>query len=412
MSTRDHERYWAHAPSEGSTVNHTRMPIYQGGSRWAMLEVSFAPIRMTAIMTALWERPSTRLILAMGVLGFLANMLFLKRVLRHLDPSEVVPARVQTALDVMTNGVLLVDANQRIVLANSAFCRGLNRNSASLLGMPAGALPWEPAEVGGVAAELPWLCALEEGESRTDVPISIRPDGEGERLEFRVSGSPVLDGWNRAKGAIVTFQDVTQLERQRRELEAALTELGKSQDEIRLQNEELELLAKTDSLTGLANRRTFMAWYDEQFEISSANHEPLCCLMVDIDFFKKVNDEHGHAMGDEVICRVADVLRDHRGSTDLAGRYGGEEFCMAYLGVDIAKAVEIAEKIRATIAGPGFARIPVTVSIGVSSTEFGARNPAALLEEADQSLYASKNHGRNRVTRFDEIESLETGANA
>jgi diguanylate cyclase (GGDEF)-like protein len=134
--------------------------------------------------------------------------------------------------------------------------------------------------------------------------------------------------------------------------------------------------------------------------------------MVDIDFFKKVNDEHGHAMGDEVICRVADVLRDHRGSTDIAGRYGGEEFCMAYLGVEITKAVEIAEKIRTTIAAPGFARIPVTVSIGVSSTEFGAKTPSALLEEADQSLYASKNNGRNRVTRFDEIDSLGSGPEA
>lgn len=405
MATRDHDLYWADAPREGSSATHTRMPIFKHGSRWAMLEISFAPLSPRTILATLWHRPSTQLILAMGVLGFFGNLIFVRRILRHLDPSEVIPARVQTALDVMTDGVLLVDSDERIVLANAAFCGRLNRPPASLLGLPASTLGWIPGETASGPVELPWLEAIERSEARADAPVSIMPEDESEPIEFRVSGSPVLDGWSRAKGAIVTFRDVTQLERQRRELEAALVELQKSQDEIRLQNEELELLARTDSLTGLANRRTFMSWYEEQFAISRASGEPLCCMMVDIDFFKKVNDNHGHAMGDEVICRVADVLRENRGATDLSGRYGGEEFCIAYLGIDVAAAVEIAETIRTTIGAPGFARIPVTVSIGVSSTEFGATEPAALIDEADQGLYASKEGGRNRVTRFDAIDA-------
>jgi diguanylate cyclase (GGDEF)-like protein len=403
MATHEHSSVWADAPSEGSSSSHIRMPIFKDGARWATLELGYALLTPRAIATGILARPSTRLISAMAVIGFLANFVFVKRILKHLDPSEVVPTRVQTALDVMADGVLLIDVNERIVLANSAFCEQLNQSPAALLGLPASSLGWQMASNLGHSEELPWLDAIAHGEAREDVPISIVPEGDTEALEYRVSGSPVLDGWSHAKGAIVTFKDVTMLERQRRELEGALTQLEKSQDEIRLQNEELELLAQTDSLTGLANRRTFMAWYDEQLAISRANDEPLSCLMVDIDFFKKVNDDHGHAMGDEVICRVADVLKDHTRSADIAGRYGGEEFCVAFLGLDVEAAMNIAESIRATIAAPGFARIPITVSIGVSSTEFGATTPSALIEEADESLYESKNAGRNRSTRFDEI---------
>ena len=403
MATRNHDRYWLNAPETGSDANHIRMPIYNEGERWAELEVNFQPITPKAFLAELWARPATRLVAAMAVCGFFANLLFVKRILRHLDPSEVVPARVQTALDVMADGVLLVDPEERIVLANAAFCAITNRTPASLIGLPVSILDWEAEGRAASGAELPWVDAIEHGESREDVPLSIQPEASNDRVEFRVSGSPVLDGWNRAKGAIVTFKDVTAMEEQRRELEQTLVELEKSQDEIRLQNEELEQLAQTDPLTGLANRRTFMTWYDEQMAIARADGNPLSCLMVDIDFFKKVNDDHGHAVGDEIICRVADVLKDHTGATDIAGRYGGEEFCVAYLGSDATAATEIAESIRTVIAAPGFARIPVTVSIGVSSTEFGAETPSTLIDEADESLYASKRGGRNRVTRYDKL---------
>lgn len=404
MATRDHDLHWAGAPAEGSSSTHIRMPIFNDGERWAMLEIGFAALTPKTILEEVWARPVVKLIAAMAVLGFFANLLFVKRILRHLDPSEVVPTRVQTALDVMADGVLLVDSDERIVLANTAFCSRLNRAPASLLGLPASSLDWELGQEAIDKGTMPWLDAIAHGETREDVPMSIVPEKESEIVEFRVSGSPVLDGWARSKGAIVTFKDVTQLEHQRRALETTLVELEKSQDEIRLQNEELELLAQTDSLTGIANRRTFMAWYEEQLAISRANNQPLSCLMVDIDFFKKVNDDHGHVMGDEVICRVADVLKDHTRSTDIAGRYGGEEFCVAFLGLDATAAAEVAESIRATVGAPGFARIPVTISIGVSSTEFGATSPGALIEEADEALYASKNGGRNRVTRFDQVE--------
>jgi len=403
MATRDHDRLWLGAPATGSSQSHMRMPIFNGGSPWATLEISFAPVAPKVFWVMLWSKPSTRLTLAMFVLGFFANLLFMKRVLKHLDPSAVVPARVQTALDVMSDGVLLIDDKERIVLVNSSFCERLNRNSASLLGLPASRLDWQIDDRGASKAELPWLEAIDHGQAHNDVKISIVPEGLTEEIVFRVSGSPVLDGWGKAKGAIATFKDVTQLERQQKELEEALCALEKSRDEIRFQYEELEVLASTDVLTGIANRRTLMDRFEDQFKKSHEKQAPLCCLMVDIDHFKKVNDEYGHGVGDEVISRVADALKDHTRSMDIAGRYGGEEFCVVLVGVSPDIAVTVAERIRKTIAAPGFARVPIAVSIGVSSIEFGADSPSQLMEQADQGLYASKNGGRNRVTRYDEI---------
>ena len=376
MATRDHDRLWLGAPATGSSVSHMRMPIFKDGSHWATLEVSFAPMGARAFWAALWGRPSTKLTLAMAVLGFFANLIYMKRVLKHLDPSAVVPARVQTALDVMTDGVLLIDANELIVLVNSSFCERVNQNSASLLGLPASRLDWQVDDRDASKEELPWLHAITHGETQEDVRISIVPEGEDEAIVFRVSGSPVLDGGARSKGAIATFKDVTELERQRKELEEAHCALEKSQDEIRLQYQELEVVSQTDVLTGIANRRTFMDWYEDRFEKSQQLGDPLCCLMVDIDHFKKVNDEHGHAAGDEVISRVADALKDHTRATDIAGRYGGEEFCVALVGVRAEVAVTVAERIRESIAAPGFTSIPISVSIGVSSTEFGAHSPS------------------------------------
>jgi diguanylate cyclase (GGDEF)-like protein len=129
--------------------------------------------------------------------------------------------------------------------------------------------------------------------------------------------------------------------------------------------------------------------------------------MVDIDFFKRVNDEHGHAVGDEVIVRVAEALLAAVRSSDAVCRYGGEEFCIALPVADMAEASMVGERIRAKIDSPGFARVPVTVSVGVASVGLGADSLPELINQADEALYASKEGGRNRVTRWDELHPFE-----
>ena len=125
--------------------------------------------------------------------------------------------------------------------------------------------------------------------------------------------------------------------------------------------------------------------------------------MADIDHFKRVNDEHGHSAGDEVIRLVAQALCAEVGSSEAVCRYGGEEFCVLldFSGIDDAAA--LAKRLRRRIDSPAFARLPVTVSFGVSSRSQGARTLIELINQADEALYASKAGGRNTVTRWDHL---------
>jgi diguanylate cyclase (GGDEF)-like protein/PAS domain S-box-containing protein len=324
----------------------------------------------------------------------------MKRTLHHLDPSAVIPTRVQAALDVMAEGVMLLDEHEHIVLANVALARQLGRSAVSLMGVKASSLGWKLSEDAPPGQAEPWLEAIREERTSTAVAMHLQAK-DGERIFF-VNSSPVLDGFGRSKGAIATFDDVTELQQKSRELERTLSILEKSQDEIRLQNEELHVLATRDPLTGVCNRREYMDAFEAGFAVAKETGKGYACIMADIDFFKKVNDDHGHSMGDDVIKRVAKALGSEVRSSDAVCRYGGEEFCIVLPGAPIEAAVRVGERICKKIDTPGFAQIPVTVSFGVSSITFGAASSDELINQADEALYASKERGRNRVTRWDQ----------
>ena len=405
VSAGEHRRHWDPEVADHSTSTHVQIPMYKGPTRWATLEVRFKGLReagATGLLAALWERPLIRLLLGVGVLGFLSYVVYMRRTLRHLDPSAVIPTRVQAALDVMAEGVLLLDQNERIVLANQAFAARLGRSPESLLGAKASSLGWRSPSGSAVLPEFPWWEAIREARTSTGVSLCIEPEA-GERRVFVLNVAPVLDGWGKPKGAIATFDDVTELEQQKAALERAMSELEKSQDEIRLQNQELETLAKRDPLTGVANRRAFMEWFEAQFAQARGEGSELSCVMVDIDHFKRINDTHGHATGDEVIRRLAELLSTAVRSTDAVCRYGGEEFCIALPGASSQVAAKVAERLCGKARSPGFTRVPMTVSFGVASVKSGAASLAELLEQSDRALYASKESGRDRVTRWDDI---------
>jgi diguanylate cyclase (GGDEF)-like protein len=212
-----------------------------------------------------------------------------------------------------------------------------------------------------------------------------------------VNGAPIIDNGGRLRGALATFDDVTEMEKQNERLEKALVSLEKSRDEIRLQNQELEILATRDPLTGCLNRRRFFELYDSEWQAAHADGAPLACIMGDIDHFKSINDRYGHSVGDEVIQKVAEAIGSALRNVDLICRYGGEEFCCLLIGMGIREAAEVAERARLAVEAQSF-----TASFGVSATGFGATDPARLVDQADKALYESKRTGRNRVTRWDE----------
>ncbi|MBK5258208.1 MAG: diguanylate cyclase [Thermoanaerobaculia bacterium] len=174
------------------------------------------------------------------------------------------------------------------------------------------------------------------------------------------------------------------------------------QKELIETNRRLELLSITDGLTKLHNHRFFQDELARAFEESARYERPLSLAMIDIDFFKKVNDTYGHAVGDDVLKRVAVLYRDSVRSTDLVARYGGEEFAVMMPETALADAITFAEKIRnmvestpiETQSGP----LSITVSLGVASVPGTKINSSKeLIVAADKALYRAKHGGRNQV---------------
>ncbi|NNM73161.1 sensor domain-containing diguanylate cyclase [Enterovirga aerilata] len=165
--------------------------------------------------------------------------------------------------------------------------------------------------------------------------------------------------------------------------------------------EEIRRLLTTDQLTGVSNRARFFELGEAEFTRWKRFRQPLSAMMVDVDHFKRVNDGHGHAAGDEVLKQVAASLQGGLRSIDAIGRLGGEEFAILLPSVDLQGAAMIAERLRQTVAALAPVvdgrTIPVTVSIGCAEIAADAPDLETLLKSADGALYAAKQGGRNKV---------------
>ena len=172
--------------------------------------------------------------------------------------------------------------------------------------------------------------------------------------------------------------------------------------------EVVEEQATTDGLTGLVNHRTFQERFSSMLGRAERRSFAVSMLLTDIDHFKKVNDTYGHPTGDEVLRRVAVILKASARKIDIVARYGGEEFAIVLEGTDRAGALQLAERIRQEVAQQSFASpqgaFQVTLSIGVACYPDDARDKAEIISRADQSLYAAKHGGRNRTVCYADID--------
>jgi diguanylate cyclase (GGDEF)-like protein len=164
---------------------------------------------------------------------------------------------------------------------------------------------------------------------------------------------------------------------------------------------EILKLATTDSLTEVANRRSFLDRGEVERERAIQYGGPLSVLLLDVDHFKRVNDTYGHAAGDAVLRTLSETVRRSARKTDLVGRLGGEEFAVLLPRTGVAAAQELAERIRlgvaSTLVRVGTESLAVTVSIGVATMAGPAEPVEAMLRRADLLMYDAKVGGRNRV---------------
>jgi len=175
-----------------------------------------------------------------------------------------------------------------------------------------------------------------------------------------------------------------------------------SQDSVEASyHEEIYQLATHDALTELYNRRHFIEMADKEIARAIRHQRPLALCIVDVDLFKPVNDRYGHISGDEVLRQIAELLRGHARSDDLAARIGGEEFALLLSECDATAATTFAERLREAVASavftPGGEPQRITISIGIAELSPGRDTRAALMAAADAALYRAKSLGRNRV---------------
>lgn len=195
-------------------------------------------------------------------------------------------------------------------------------------------------------------------------------------------------------------QSLLAKERQLQEANASLeATVAQRTADLTQANADLLNLATHDALTGVYNRRRFDEKLAENSLLFQRTGRTFALLLIDADYFKRVNDSYGHAVGDEVLCQLAALIESNTRATDFVARYGGEEFAVLLPEVEEPDSPEVvAEKIRAAVAAATFATVgPVTVSIGVSIAESADRDSSALLKRADMQLYQAKGAGRNRV---------------
>ena len=303
-------------------------------------------------------------------------------------------ARLKRLVEALPAGVLVEDEERRILLANGQFCRmlGLQLSQELLVGSDCGAAMEQFAgtfaDADGFTARIAHLLA----QPREVRGVRLRlTDGR----TFELDSVPItVDADDR--GHVWTFRDVTN----RVEAERFNAEQARSLQE---ENGRLEVLAATDPLTGLANRRALVDALSAAVRRAKRSGRPVSLILADVDHFKHFNDTFGHPAGDEVLRAIGQTLRRMTRQTDTAARHGGEEFAILLPETHGGDAAALAERCRSAIAALDELPQFVTASFGIatlmpeSTTE--PRTAESLIKAADAALYRAKAEGRNGVRR-------------
>ncbi len=216
----DHDGHWRDVPDNRSTETHVVVPLYSAGQPWGRAELAFTPIN-AAGWTGFVHEDRFQAVLSVCALCFVGFYFYLGRMLRHLDPSRAVPARVRSALDTLAESLLLIDALDHVVLVNQSFATLVGTASDKLLGVQSSDFEWLDRRDMPIPSErLPWALTLANGVIVRNVPIAL-VDGTGVRRSFLANCAPILGGSNIVNGVLISLDDVTELERKEVALRAA-----------------------------------------------------------------------------------------------------------------------------------------------------------------------------------------------
>src|SRR5258708_5248888 len=304
---------------------------------------------------------------------------------RIVEEQKTQNLRFDTAINNMSEGLCLFDGKQRLIVCNDLYAK-MYKLSRDLV-RPGTTLA-EIVDHRFAAGSFPDMTRAEYLLWRDSIAISPDPSDTVVQLKdgrtIAVHHQPMPDG-----GWVATHDDITERKRAEQALQRA--------------NEQLEQLALHDPLTGLANRRKFVERFAYEMARADRIRTPPSLLMIDIDHFKAINDQHGHLAGDACLKALAALLAASVRAVDLVARFGGEEFVVLLPETSVAQSLMAAERIRCKVQaqpvgiGDGAPPVAVTISVGAASAAGLVPTLDEILARADEAVYRAKRAGRNQV---------------
>ncbi|HSA99071.1 MAG TPA: diguanylate cyclase [Anaerolineales bacterium] len=307
---------------------------------------------------------------------------------------DLIPVARSHLIENMYDGVMVLDAQNRVVDINPAMEHLLEKSPSFYLGKNAADVfdGWmQKANVLGDATE-----------TRAELKVPQEPP---RYLDLRVT--PLYDRDHLLNGRLMVFRDVTERKQDEKRLRYANERLQTQLIEIGLLQSKLREQAIRDPLTNLFNRRYLEETLDRELARAGRESYPVCIIMVDLDYFKKINDTYGHDAGDQVLRALANTLAEQSRRGDFACRYGGEEFVIVMPNITKRTAYERAKKLRRCLNALQIPyechRLTTTISMGIACYPTNGDTRQALLRAADQAMYAAKRAGRDHILTYDQF---------
>lgn len=323
---------------------------------------------------------------------------------------ELVPPHFESALDGLNEATLILSYEGEIVFANQVFLdfSGLPREEVA--GKRVRALNWNWSDLndqGGWEPEFRWLEAVREGKCRTGRFRGLPGSPES---TLKMNAVPITDDGGRTRGAMISFQDVTQIQKKQLEISRIMESVRSSSSRIRTLNDQLEALVIHDSLTGCYLRQYGIEQLQAHWEEASLHGTPLSCLLVDVDHLRVINDDAGYQSGDHLLQDLGRSLRQMFEKNGIVSRYDGEKFLIVLPGIEVERAISLADSLRERLAGLRTGEVKFTVSAGISGMEDLPTSPRTMLSKCEENLNRAKLRGRNQVSRAtpDDFTSEET----
>ena len=323
--------------------------------------------------------------------------------IRYYRLLDVLPVARDALIEKMTDGIIVIDAQNRLVDINSTGQWMLHAPGTPPIGQPI-----EP-----LLAH--WQNLVERFRDIQEGQFQLEIGGEPPQfVDLRIV--PLHHHKGQYTGRLLMLRDITRLKRTELELRQANGELRSRVAQIESLQTKLQESAIRDALTGLYNRRYLEDALERELSSAAETHQPLSLLMLDIDHFKEFNDSHGHIAGDTLLQALGNLLNGSIHNREFACRYGGEEFAVVIPDTQIEEAVHLAEHLRQSLEQTAITHrgthLQATLSIGVANYPTQASNSLDLLNCADQALYTAKRNGRNQIVVYNGRIEGQVSANS